>query len=37
MAGISKQQFLILAIMLFIMVSVIGCFVMVAAGKIVPF
>ena len=37
MSGISVQQLLILAILFFFAVSIMGCFILVAAGKIVPF
>ena len=37
MAGISKQQLLILTILLFFTVTIVGCFILMAAEKIVPF
>jgi len=37
MAGISKQQLLILTVLLFFTVTIVGCFILMAAEKIVPF
>jgi hypothetical protein len=37
MAGISKQQILILTLLLFFTVAIVGCFILIAAEKIVPF
>ncbi len=37
MTGISRQQLLALAVLLFLAVAVIGCFALIALGKVVPF
>lgn len=37
MRGISRQQILILAVLLFFVVAVMGCLLLIALGKVVPF
>jgi hypothetical protein len=37
MASISRQQLLILAVLLYFVVSVIGCLILVAFGRVAPF
>ncbi len=37
MTGINRKQLLVLAVLLYFVVTVFGCFLLVAAEKIVPF
>ena len=37
MAGITRQQLLILAVLFFFVVAIFGCGLLIAAGSVVPF
>jgi len=37
MAGINRKQLLVLAVLFYFAATVFGCFLLVAAGKVVPF